>query len=121
MMTTSPSIAIQSAKKTGTFLLLALTLLLSGAALASGGGNYGGGGSDGSGPKKLNAERYSLGKHVYKSNVNCAGCIINKSKLSKNEAANLYKHVRKDSELNSSLSKKERKALKYYMRERFKL
>ncbi|NOX27251.1 MAG: hypothetical protein GXP21_03480 [Gammaproteobacteria bacterium] len=121
MMTASPRLVIHRAKQTGIFLLLALTLLLSGAGLASGGGNHGGGGSDGSNPKKLNAERYSLGKQVYKNNVNCAGCIINQSQLSKNEASRLYKQVKKNSNLNSSLSKKERKALKYYMRERFKL
>lgn len=123
-MTASPGLAIHRAKKTGTFLLLSLTLLLSGAALASGGGSFGGGSTSSStsnSASKLDSKRYALGKQVYKSSVNCSGCLINQARLSKIEATRLYKQVKKDDNLKSSLSKKERKALKYYMQKRFKL
>lgn len=121
MITAASNLVKQRAKTTSTFLLLSLTLLLSGAALASGGGNYGAGSSNGADPNKIDGERYALGKQVYKNNVNCDGCLINQRKLSKSEATNLYKQVKKDANLNASLSRQERKALKYYMRNRFKL
>jgi len=121
MITASSTLVKRHAVRTSTFLLLSLTLLLSGAALASGGGNYGAGTSNGAGPAKIDGARYALGKQVYKNNVNCDGCIINQNKLSKKEATHLYKQVKRDSNLNASLSKRERKALKYYIRNRFKL
>ncbi len=99
------------------FLLLAV-FSFCGSVLASGGGSYGGGSSN---AIKIDSERYALGKNVFRTSVNCDGCLVNKSKLSKSEALALYQQVRKDKTLKSSLSKKERRALKYYMRERFKL
>ena len=116
-MPLSSKLVTQGVKRTSTFLLLLLALSLSGFALASGGSHY----SGSSGTPKLDSERYALGKQVYKSNVNCANCLINQSKISKREALSLYKQVKQDKKLKQSLSKKERKALKYYMRERFKL
>lgn len=101
----------------GMAMILVAAFGLSGNVIASGGGNYNGASS----AAKIDSERYSLGKNVYKNNVNCKGCLINKSKLSKQEAVALYRQVKKDPNLKSSLSKKERRALKYYMRERFKL
>ncbi len=104
-------------KRSSTFLLLLLTLGLSSIALASGGSHY----SGSSGKPKLDSVRYALGKQVYKNHINCDNCLINQSKVSKPEALSLYKQIKKNKNLKQSLSKKERKALKYYMRERFKL
>jgi len=117
-MSTSGILVIQRAKRTSTFLLLLLTLGLSGMALASGGGHYSNGSS---GTPKLDSRLYALGKQVYKNRVNCADCLVDQSRLSKQDAAALYKQVKRDKALNQSLSRKERKAVKYYMRERFKL
>ncbi len=117
-MSTSSIFVIQQARKTSTFLLLLLTLGLSGMALASGGGNYSNGST---GTPKLDSQLYALGKQVYKNRVNCANCLVNQSRLSEQEAKALYKQVKQDKALNQSLSKKERKAVKYYMREHFKL
>lgn len=104
---------------TALFLTLLFTLGLSGNALASGGGSsYG---HSNSSDSQLDTERYTLGKSVYKNHVNCSNCLVNQAKLSKQEALALYKRVKQDKALNQSLSKKERRALKYYMRERFKL
>ena len=109
----------QPITKIGVLLTLVAALGISGNVFASGGGSYGGGTST-SAPR-IDSERYALGKNVYKNNVNCDGCLVNKSRLSKKEALALYKQVRTDKNLKSSLSKKERRALKYYMQERFKL
>jgi len=119
MMTVSRNLAMQHAKRTSTLLLLLITLFISGAALASGGGSYGGGSS--SSATKIDSARYALGKQVYKNNVNCAGCIIDQSRLSKQEAKNLYKQAKRDKTLRQSLSKQEYRAMRYYMQKRFKL
>ena len=117
-MSASNAQTIQDIKNTSIFLLLLMTLFISGAALASGGGHSGGSHSNAT---KIDSQRYALGKQVYKKNVNCAGCIIDQPRLSKQEAKNLYKQAKRNKTLRQSLSKQEHRALKYYMRKRFKL
>ncbi len=93
---------------------LILTLsLVSGHSFASGG--TGGNGS----ATKHYQEKYDLGKRVMETKVLCDACPFADTQLDDESALLVSKQLKKHGDLSAVLSKKERKAAKYYLKKRF--
>ncbi len=63
-------------------------------------------------------DKYDLGKRVFETKLLCAGCPLEGTEISASNFDTIAPKLKKGGELDEVLSKKERKAAKYYLKKR---